>query len=120
MSYEIIISAIVLVGSLLGISRIVFRKIPILAELPEVSEGWLKEPLWHKLRDKIKNTKPVKSFSFEMFLQKILSRITILTLKIESKTANWLQKLRERAQKKSLGEDNYWERLKKSAGRKKK
>jgi hypothetical protein len=121
MNYEILISAIVLAGSIFGILSVVFRKIPILTELPEVREGYLKEPVWTKIENRIKNSKHVKSFSFELFLQKLLSKIRVLTLKIESKTASQLQTLRQRAQRKNLlGEDNYWEKLKKTARRRKK
>jgi len=111
-----LISTIILVGSLLGIAVILFRKIPALAELPEVSAesfNWKKPIL--KLKEKAKTLNPFKSFSSEIFLQKILSKIRILTLRTENKTATYLQKLRERAQKKKIEEnDNYWEKIKKS------
>ena len=111
-----LIATIILVGSLLGIAVILFRKIPALAELPEVSAesfNWKKPIL--KLKEKTKTLNPFKSFSSEIFLQKILSKIRILTLRTENKTATYLQKLRERAQKKKIEEnDNYWEKIKKS------
>lgn len=114
MSYEII-ATIILFGSLVGMGIIVLRKIPILAELPEVIEKPQEENFISKLKEKIKVLNPFRNFSIEIFLQKILSKIRILTLKTESKVASWLQRLRERAQKKKSKEnDNYWKEIKKS------
>ena len=114
MSYEIAVQ-IILVCSLIGMGVIIFRKIPILAELSEISAARisLKESLF-KLKEKIKILNHFKSFSYEIFLQKILSRFRILSLRAENKSFNWLQKLRERAQRKKIEEnDNYWEEIKK-------
>ncbi len=113
-----LIATIILVGSLLGIVVILFRKIPVLAELPdyEPSNVVISFPVrWCKnLKEKIKNISVFKSFSSEIFLQKILSKIRILSLRVENKIASWLQKLRERSLKeKNLENDNYWEELKK-------
>lgn len=91
---------------------IVWRKIPVLAVL---SEPLLEksEPFSLKLKKKIKEFNPFKNFSYELFLQKLISRIRILILKTENLTFNWLQKLKERIKKKKLEADNYWEELKK-------
>lgn len=114
MSYEIV-AIIILGGSLFGMGVILFRKIPVLAELPDVLPQKEEGKLFLKLKEKIKILNPFKKFSFEIFLQKLLSKIRILTLKTENKTFNWLQKLREKSQKKKFKEnDNYWEELKKS------
>lgn len=110
-----LIATIILILSLIGIGIILLRKIPVLVELPEKTEETSRENLWLKLKEKIKNIPTFKSFSFEIFLQKILSKVRVLTLKIENKMAFWLQKLRERSQKKKTEEnDNYWQELKKS------
>ncbi len=107
-----IISGIILFISLVGLGVIVFRKIPILAELPETSPSHFS---WRNFLLKMKNLTPFKEFSTELFLQKILSKIRILTLKTDNKTSNWLQRLRERARKKKFGEgDKYWEEVKKT------
>jgi len=122
---------IILLGSLCGMGVILYRKIPEISELPKISaEFSLKEKLL-KLKEKIKILNPFKSFSGEVFLQKILSKIRILILKTDSKTFSWLQKLRERSKrkissslssadwqtqgmkKKKLENDNYWQELKK-------
>ena len=117
MSYEVA-AQIILIGSLFGMGAILFRKIPILVKLPKVSPRKKKgkEPrFFQRGLEKIKKIGPLRSFSFEIFLQKILSKIRILSLKTDNKTFNWLQKLREKAKKnKSKENDNYWEKLKKS------
>ncbi len=117
MSYEIA-AIIILFSSLIGIGVILFRKIPVLAELPDYkpSNVVMSSPVkWYKnLKEKVKNISFFKSFSSGVFLQKILSKIRILSLKVENKIAFWLQKLRERSlKKKNLENDNYWEELKK-------
>jgi len=103
-----IIVLIVFLLSLIGLTVILLRKIPLLLQLPETS------PLnWKEWLVRIKDLLPAGNFSFEIFLQKILSRVRVLTLKTDNKTSNWLQKLRERGQKKKFDEnDNYWREIK--------
>lgn len=99
-----------------GMLLMVVRKIPVLAELEETSfapslkEKSKREDSFWKRLDQI--TWP----SYRKFLHKILSKIRILSLKIERKTSTLLQKLREEAKKKQEIEknDKYWERLKES------
>ncbi len=113
MGFEIAALIILLIG-LIGMGVIIYRKIPVLAELPETS-AQAKENLLVRLKNKVFNISFVKNFSFALFLQKILSKIRILTLRTESKTADWLQKLREKSQKKkNFDNDNYWQELKNS------
>ena len=119
MSYEII-PIIILLVSLFVVLTIIFRKIPILVQLPEISEGHIKEGFWFKIKNRIRGFRIFHSFSFETFLQKILSKIRILTLRTDNKTSNLLQKLREKAQQKNLGNENYWQELKGSAKKRKK
>lgn len=107
-----LIAIIVLLISLISMAVIVWRKIPVLVELPEVliKKG---EPFSSRLKKKIREFNPLKKFSYELFLQKLISKIRILTLKTDIQTFNWLQKLKEKMKKKKLDEDNYWEELKK-------
>ena len=60
----------------------------------------------------------VRRFPYEKYLQKVLSKFRILTLRTENKTGHWLEKLRQRANKKNNSgkkeKDNYWEELKKA------
>jgi len=105
------IGLIILIVSIFGLGVITYRKIPLLLELPETAPSQFN---WQELLIKIKNLLPFRNFSFEVFLQKILSKIRILTLKTDSKTSSWLQKLRERSQKKKFSQDeNYWQEIKK-------
>ena len=114
MNFELA-ALIILFGSLLGMGAIMLRKIPVLVDLPKVIKKPSGEPFWLKLKRKIKNIPGFKSFSYEIFLQKLLSRIRILTLKTDNKTSSWLQRLRERSQKRKFQDnDNYWEEIKKS------
>lgn len=114
MSYELTLIAI-LFSSLAGLFFIVFRKIPVLAGLPRTVEKPSRKPLLSLFKERIKSIPALKSFSFELFLQKIISKIRILFLKADNKTSNWLQRLRERHQKrKTEKSDNYWEEIKKS------
>ena len=108
-----LIAIVILLSSVVGMGVIIWWKIPLLVELPEVlpKKG---EPFSSKLKKKIKKFNPFKKFSYELFLQKLISKIRILTLKADSQTFNWLQKLREEMKKKKLENDNYWEELKKS------
>ena len=108
-----IIALITLFLSLGGIGIIVWRKIPVLVKLPEVLPE-KNESFGLKLKKKFQKFNFFKNFSFEIFLQKLISKIRILTLKGDNLTFNWLQKLKERMKKKKLENDNYWEELKKS------
>ena len=106
---------IVLIVSFIGMFLIIFRKIPVLLRLPEAIQEPPKDNFLLKLKEKIKNTPTFQSFSTGVFLQKILSKIRILSLKADNKTFIWLQRLREKAQKKKAKENNnYWEEIKKS------
>lgn len=107
------IALLILTGSFLGIVAIVLRKIPILLTLPE-KETFEKEGLFLKLKSKIKQYFPFKGFSLESFLTKMLYKIRILVLKADVKTWHWLQRLRQKKEKKKLEDDHYWEKIKKA------
>jgi len=124
-----VIATIVLICSLLGVGMIVRRKIPLLLELPENLQKE-DESFNSRLKQKTKELSPFKNFSYEIYLQKFISKIRILSLKTDKQTFNWLQKLRENSKKKTLpsrpvdwqnqetrknklDEDNYWEEIKK-------
>jgi len=112
MSYETI-ALIIFSGSLIGMAVIIFRKIPALVELPEILPQKGERELFPKLKEKIKILNPFKFFSYEIFLQKILSKIRILSLKTENKTFNWLKQLRTKAKIRKNLDANYWEEIKK-------
>jgi hypothetical protein len=108
-----LIAIIVLFSGFIGIGIILFRKIPVLAQLPEVPTSFDFKIKIQKIAGKIKNSKYLKTPPFEILLQKVLSKVRILTLKIENKTGSLLQKLREKSEKKKEN-DQYWRKLKKS------
>lgn len=100
----------ILIISLIGVGVILYRKIPILITLPE-------DKLKTKFRWPSVSFPLVGKLNYELYLQKILSRIRILTLKTENKTGSWLEKLRQRNNRKNNHKpDNYWEELKKNKG----
>ena len=106
-----LIALIILMSSLIGMGTILFKKIPLLLELPETLPSQFS---WRAIFSKAKKIIPPKGFSSEVFLQKILSKIRILTLKTDNKTFSLLQRLREKSQKKKFGEnDNYWQEIRK-------
>jgi len=105
-----IIFSVILFLSLIGMAFILWRKIPQIVLLPETA------PATFHLKDvisRIKSTSPFQKVSFEMLLQKMLSKTRVLILKTDNKTSNWLQRLRKRSQKKKFDEeDNYWQEIK--------
>jgi len=111
--YELI-AQIILMISLLGMVVILFRKIPILINLSPEAE--ISQPNF-LLRAKNRILIRLKSFPLNNFLQKILLRFKIVTLKTENKTSVWIEKLRQKAKKEEKESqdisDNYWEQLKK-------
>jgi hypothetical protein len=107
-----LIAAFILLISFLGIGIIIYNKLPRFSEMPVVEPVHLNRK--NRLA-KIKNLFPFKNFSSDIFLQKILSKIRILTLKTDNKTSNLLQRLREKALRKKVKEkenSDYWEKVK--------
>jgi len=120
-----LITIIILLGSLIGMGVILYRKIPDLRKL----EDFKKEQISNKSIlnpgleiERRRFLKPDFSLDstqhrFENLLQKLLLKIKVLTMKIENRISGHLQKLRERAQqRKKVNEDEYWQKLKKSIG----
>jgi len=136
MSFQLL-AQIVLALSFLGMLAMILRKIPALARLPENagrSEGYIL-----KLKKKAQAANPFKGTKPEVFLQKMLSRVRILSLKTDNKAMDWIQTLGKRIDKKnnnffhqifpeeknpfsrpdqagqkSIKQDDYWKDIKKS------
>lgn len=107
-----LIFLIILLVSFIGMAIIVFRKIPALNELSVQENKGL--GVLEKVKDRIKNNGSLKTLSKEALLHRVLSKFRILTLKTESKTADWLKELREKSiEKKNSFRDDYWQRLRK-------
>jgi hypothetical protein len=110
---EELIAKIILGTSLTGIGAILIRKIPLLKEVSfqqvEIIDG---KSIFSKIKDRILDFKIFSSP--EIFLQKILSKIRIFTLKFERKLEDQLKNLRQKAKEKNnLENDNYWDEVKK-------
>lgn len=109
-----IISIIIFFVSFLGLIIIIFQKLPILSILPEKTKQ--RESIIFRIKEKLKKINPFRNFSYEIFLQKILTKIRILSLKTDNKIFNWLQKLREDYKKKKMKKienEKFWEEIKK-------
>lgn len=93
-----ILAQIILAFSFLGLIAMIARKIPALValEVPESS----KEGRILKLKKKIQEANPLKGTKPEIFLQKILSKVRVLSLKADNKAANLIQILHKRVEKK--------------------
>jgi hypothetical protein len=98
-------------ASFLGMGAMVYRKIPVLINLPESKVK--EKKLFQKLKEKILKLHPLKNVSLNVFLQKILVKARILSLKLDYKLFNLIKKLRTKEHQKNEKTDDYWERLKK-------
>lgn len=108
-----LIFLIILVGSFSGMAFIFLKKLPLLVQLPQTSIS--RGSLALKVKQGIKKLPGSDKFDYELYLQKLLSKIRVLTLKAESTTDSWLAKLRQKAIKKNgHSNDAYWEELKKT------
>ena len=116
------ICLIILVLSFLGLAIIMVLKIPALVELPERGPVSLNcKKIISDAQGQIRKSPPLKGISFDLLLQKILSRTRVLILKTDNRTSSWLQQLRAQSQKRKFGEnDNYWQEIKKSTKKSKK
>jgi len=109
-----LISIIILFSSLLGMAVILWRKMPTLSKLPERNLNF-SDTLTSRVKDGIQKMPVIKNFSYNLYLQKILSKFRVLSLKTESKTGSWLEKLRQKKSQKNNGtHDSYWDELKKA------
>ena len=114
-----LVSLIILILSFLCLGFLVIRKIPALVELAPETSGDSENGFFTKIKNRIKDIPWLKNLSPEVFLQKIISQIRVLSLRADHKTANWLKQLRQNSQKKKMDNEAYWEDLKKSKDKKK-
>jgi len=78
---------------------IFYQKIPVLAEM-KIQENVNNISFWEKSKKKILEISFIKNFSWNVFLQKILSKIRIIVLKIEKKIGEFLHLLRKKSKDK--------------------
>jgi len=122
MKFESILQ-IILFGSSIGLVGIIFKKIPLLNTLPVKSSLSLekKQNFGLKLKTEVRKLNPLKNLSYEIFLEKILTNLRALSLRIEGKTSDSLQQLKQAVKEKKVREnDNYWEEVKKATKEKSK
>ena len=99
-----LIPLLILTASLFGMAFIVIKKLPEISSMTSRAE---QKPGFNGNGNKI--VAAVKDrINFEMILQKILSKITVSTLKIGNRTNAWLAHLRQKAKKEK---SNYWEKI---------
>ncbi len=95
---------------------IVVRKIPVLVKIPQTSSpgSFGIKDIASKTHQEIKKSGLFQKVSPEKILHRTLSKVRVLTLKTDHKTSSWLQRLREKSQKKKFGSsDNYWKQIRK-------
>lgn len=108
-----LIALVVLLLSFAGLVYFLLKKMPALAKI-QASSNIDPGDLATEAKKKLKEALNPIDLDYELYLQKILSKIRILTLKTESKTAGWLETLRQRSKKSREESKDYWEELKKA------
>ena len=92
-----LIAIIIFLGSTLGIVFILYRKVPVLVELPKNgSHGLPKMKFISKIEDKTKDVYSL--FSKQIILHKFLSWVKVMTMKVELKIDYLLHGIRKKAQ----------------------
>ena len=118
MNFEIIAS-IILFFSFLGLYALVSRKVPELKEMPEPEVVLIKKDLRKKIKEKTKEVLKENAGILESMLHKLLSKIRIMSLKVDKKVSDWITKLRNRSLARTKDLDNYWKEITASVKKKK-
>ena len=104
-----LIAFIIFLIGLGGMGIIITRSAPRLAKLTLAET---KIGLADRIKSSIQNNGAVKRLSFDILLQKLLSKIRVLTLRTEHKTGAMLQQLRQKSlEKKKKLADDYWQKI---------
>ena len=100
---SVIIALILFLLSLAGLIYMIGKKLPLILALPiKEKEGLIGFKV------------PKFMSSPELFLQKLVSKARIFSLRAEAKTSDWLVKLRKKSQEKNdKFSSSYWDKLKK-------
>ena len=101
-----------LIGSMSGISILVLKKIPELRRVEDTSSFSFESPSFKGVGHRFKAwyEKFLETFSWQAVIQKILSKIRIVALKVERKTGEWLSRSRKKSRKRKEREA-YWKKL---------
>lgn len=116
MKFESILQ-IILFTSSIGLVGIIFKKISVLRNLPDnyFQTSKKKQEFVLRLKAGIKKHNPLKRLSYDMVLEKILTGINMVSLKVGNKASGSLQDLKQSTKERKLREnDNYWEEIKRS------
>ena len=112
-----LIAFIIFLVSLGGAAVILWRKMPLLLTVKEMSgknEGSGILDVVSESTKKLRNSNKVKSLVPEKVLQKTLLKTRVLALKTENKTSEWLEQLRKRSDiHKEKFSQPYWDQFKK-------
>ena len=110
-----IIVLILFLGSFAGLIYLIGKKLPLILAVPVKEKDGLAELIGNGVKAKLQNSKVSKLVSSpELFLQKLVSRARIFSMKAEAKTNDWLVKLRKKSQEKNgKFSSSYWDKLKK-------
>jgi len=118
MNFELIAS--IAAGlSFLGLIFLIFRKIPELKKMPEQELSFFKKDLRKKIKEKTKEVLKENTHTLEGILHKLLSKIRILSLKVDKKVSDWIARLRSRSLARTKGLDSYWKEIRASVKKKK-
>jgi hypothetical protein len=97
-------------GSLAGIVFIIHRKIPLLLMLPQQGET-------RDLRSIVVSS--ARGLAADKVLQKALTKTRTAALKTETRTGEWLEKLRSRSnERKEEFSQSYWDQFRKGKSKK--
>jgi len=118
MNFELI-PLIVLILSFLGLIFLILKKVPELKQMPEPELSFLKKDLRKRIKDKTKEVLKENSNTLEGVLHKLLSKIRILSLRVDKRVSDWIIKLRNRSLERTKGLDNYWKGIRSSVKKKK-
>ena len=119
MNFELI-ALVTLLISFTGLSIMVSRKIPQLKELPEPDNIFINGEFKKRLKEKAREVVRENGSSLEIVLQKVLSKVRIISLKIDKKVSDWIVHLRSRSLERTKELDSYWNEIKTSINKKKK
>ena len=106
-----LVTILILLASLGGIIFILYRKIPLLVQLP------LKEvKVSDMVKEGIQKVIGQRRIRPEKILDAALSKTRSLAFKAESQTGEWLEKLRKKSeQRKEEFKESYWDQLRKNS-----
>ena len=93
-----IIALLVFLVSLLAIASILYKKIPVLVELPQNGDHGIKKPEFLLKIEHMIREKHFHFFKKQMFLHKLLSKSKIFVLKIEKRIDILLHGIRKNVQ----------------------